>query len=266
MDNLEIYFRPYPEKLISLLNQNSSKIFFDYLSDGVICNFRKDSLVSIVMFIKLQFPYKKFYEFHVEMFTENKFKGLKSILKSLDMLERRFGSRTLVSRHSQDELHTLLMLNDLDYFPIEYSYEKSRNIVVQKYRKDFLDEEKDKNDFMHFKLFLCNWLKIDLNFYSIDNFIFEYGLLLKKNKVYFKKLSQSGILIFDESKRESIIFIEKKILRKDLIQILSSFSKKNITSIFINRSEIRLKEILFLMGYNNSHFEHECFIKWSKAR
>lgn len=264
MDNVEIYFKPYPEKLISILSQNSSKIFFDYLSDGVICNFREDNLVSIVMFIKLKFPYKKFYEFHVEMFTEKKFKGLKSILKSLDMLEERFGSRNLVSRHSKDELHTLLMLNDLDYFPIEYSYEESRNIVVKKYRKEFLDEKKDEDDFIHFKLFLSNWLKIDLNFYSIDNFIFKYGLLLKKNKIYFKKLSQSGILILDEDKGESIIFIEKKVLRKDLIQILSSFSKKNITSIFINQSEIRFKEILFLMGYNNSYFEHQRFIKWSK--
>jgi hypothetical protein len=264
MDNVEIYYKKYPENLTSLLHQKNSKIFFDYLSDGVICNFREDNLISIIIFVKLKFPYKKFYEFHVEMFTNNKFKGLTSILKSLEILEEKFGSRNLVSRHSLAELQTLLMLNDLDYFPIEYSYDDPRIIIVKKYKKVSLDEKKDKDAFVHFIFFIKNWLKIELNFYSIDSFISEYGFLLKKNKIYFKKLSQSGVFIIDEDKGEGIIFFEKKVFKKDLMQILNSFSKKNIHSIYINKSEIRLTEVLFLMGYNNSYFESKCFVKWVK--
>jgi hypothetical protein len=52
------------------------------------------------------------------------------------------------------------------------------------------------------------------------------AVLLKKNKIYFKKLSQSGVFIIDEDKGEGIIFFEKKVFKKDLMQILNSFSKK----------------------------------------
>ena len=77
-------------------------------------------------------------------------------------------------------------------------------------------------------------------------------------------MSQSGVFIIDEDKGEGIIFFEKKVFKKDLMQILNSFSKKNIQSIYINKSEIRLEEVLFLMGYSNSYFENQCFVKWVK--
>ena len=149
-------------------------------------------------------------------------------------------------------------------WPLGYSYDDPRSIILNKYKKISLDEKKDKDAFVHFTFFIKNWLKIELDFYSIDNFISEHGVLLQKNKIYFKRLSQSGVFIIDEDKGEGIIFFEKKVFKKDLMQILNSFPKKNIHSIYINKSEIRLEEVLFLMGYNNSYFENHCFVKWVK--
>ena len=171
---MKTYKKPYKDEFKDLLRKKKSKIFFSHLSEGVVCDFNKDDLISIVTFIKLNFPYDNLYEFHVEMFTKNKFNGLTSILKSLKKLEDDFGADKLLSRHTKHEFNTLIMLNDLDYYPFEFSNEGEKNILVRKIRDKSLLDFICNTKLSNFKKFILIQLK---------NFIQNIIRCLKKTEL-----------------------------------------------------------------------------------
>lgn len=260
---MKIYKKPYKDEFKDLLRKKKSKIFFSHLSEGVVCDFNKNDLISIVTFIKLNFPYDNLYEFHVEMFTKNKFNGLTSILKSLKKLEDDFGADKLLSRHTKHEFNTLIMLNDLDYYPFEFSNEGEKNILVRKIRNksllDFICNTKLNN----FKKFISGWLAKKIEFDSIEEFYSKYNSLLEKNRITTIQLSKNSLMMLDKNQNESVIFNSHKLSRKDLILIFNTINLIRLKNIYVATSQIGLDEAFFLSGYRNSKFEYENFTKWN---
>ena len=152
---------PLSKKTYSLLQSYGSKVLSELQFEVIHLHFDDaNNLISIVTTNNLNFPFQNDVNFHVEIFNNAKFLGVKTILKTLNLLENNLnGKGRLLSRHSVNEIKTLLMLNDLDYFPIKYSYEGERTIYLQKRNQKntntfTLPNHSEKN----FADFLKNWL------------------------------------------------------------------------------------------------------------
>ena len=216
---------PLSKKTYSLLQSYGSKVLLELQFEVIHLHFDDaNNLISIVTTNNLNFPFQNDVNFHVEIFKNAKYLGVKTILKTLNLLEKDLnGKGRLLSRHSVNEIKTLLMLNDLDYFPIKYSYEGERTIYLQK------RNQKNKNSLnlpnhseKNFADFLKNWLSLE-NKFSYKNVISsKYEEQFKKNNISVTKLSKNCLSILDKTKNECLIDINHHLKRKDLI-IFSKF-------------------------------------------
>ena len=260
---------PLSKKTYLLLQSYGSKVLSELQFEVIHLHFDDaNNLISIVTTNNLNFPFQNDVNFHVEIFNNAKFLGVKTILKTLNLLENNLnGKGRLLSRHSVNEIKTLLMLNDLDYFPIKYSYEGERTIYLQK------RNQKNKNSLnlpnhseKNFADFLKNWLSLE-NKFSYKNVISsKYEEQFKKNNISVTKLSKNCLSILDKTKNECLIDINHHLKRKDLI-IFSKFLKKyKIKSIYINFLDLKISEILFLNDYNDNGFEAFGYYRWTKEK
>lgn len=267
--NYEVCSVPLSKKTYSLLQSHGSKVLSELKFEVIHLHFDKsNNLISIVTTNNLHFPFQNDVNFHVEIFNNAKYLGIKTILKTLKLLENALkGKGRLISRHSVNEIKTLLMLNDLDYFPIKYSFEGERTIYLQKRNQK---NESSLGLLNHSKKtlvdFLNNWISPDKKF-SYENIISsEYEEQFKKNNIFVTKLSKNCLSILDKTKHECVIDINQHLKRKDLI-IFSNFLKKyKIKSIYINFFDLKISEILFLNDYNDNRFEASGYYRWTKEK
>ena len=269
MIKYEVCSVPLSKKTYSLLQSYGSKVLSELKFEVIHLHFDDaNNLISIVTTNNLNFPFQNDVNFHVEIFNNAKYLGVKTILKTLKLLENALnGKGRLISRHSVNEIKTLLMLNDLDYFPIKYSYEGERTIYLQKRNQKnksplSLPNHSEKN----FEDFLKNWLSSEDKFSYKNVISFKYEEQFKKNNIFVTKLSKNCLSILDRTKHECLININQNLKRKDLI-IFSKFLKKyNIKSIYINFLDLKISEILFLNDYNDNRFEAFGYYRWTKER
>jgi len=103
-------------------------------ADGFLLGKKLDgSNLSIVAYFLESFPYEKKISFHILSLSENaSYLSTLSILYSYIFICNQMHVNSLISRHTIDQLDTLLMSLSLDFHVIEFSRYSIPNIVVEK--------------------------------------------------------------------------------------------------------------------------------------
>ena len=103
-------------------------------AEGFVLGRRKDGLnLTIVPYYFELFPHENKLSFHVSFLSKNhSFIGVVSLLYSFILICNKMHVHTLISRHSIEQLDTLLMLLDLNFNVVEFSRKSVPYILVEK--------------------------------------------------------------------------------------------------------------------------------------
>ena len=103
-------------------------------AEGFIIGRRKDGLnLTIVPYYFELFPHENKLSFHVSFLSKNhSFIGVVSLLYSFILICNKMQVNSLISRHSIEQLDTLLMLLDLNFNVVEFSRKSVPYILVEK--------------------------------------------------------------------------------------------------------------------------------------
>ena len=104
-------------------------------AEGFVLGRKKNGLnLTIVPYYLEYFPHEKTLSFHVSFLTKNQsFIGTVSLLYSFILICNEMHVNHLISRHSIEQLDTLLMLLDLNFNVVEFSRKSEPHILVKKH-------------------------------------------------------------------------------------------------------------------------------------
>jgi len=258
-------------------------------AEGFVLGRKQGDLnLTIVPYYLEYFPHEKKLSFHVTFLTNNHaFIGTVSLLYSFILICNKMHVNTLISRHSIEQLDTLLMLLDLNFNVVELSRKSVPYILVEKkfILRNNISKEAEyisafnqnypikKINVKGDQIFSNNQTRtgksqiydsisnlqafsrwLDIDYEKLPKSFFELDKLCKKQSYFIGKRIGSGKKIYyfienNNTKIGALLCPETFKVRRMLKSVWKVLNESNSEVVYTNKHDDWIDSILFLAGF-----------------